>query len=344
MVESDLLTVETLIEKELKPFVKKIDKDAFYARHFLQKLGEIGSFSSVDRNLEQELQLIETVAKTCMTTAFCLWCHFAALTYIRNCENHTLKTELLPLLESGEILGGTGLSNPMKYYAKLEKLHLKARKVEKGYEISGVLPAVSNLAENHVFAFIAEEHEQKRIMGFVTYQEKGLETKANLDYLGLNGSATYACKFNRVFVPSERIVTENADAYIEKIRPIFMLYQIPLGIGVIEASIDCIDNVRNIKNGCNRYLPMQADELRDELIELKTKLKQLLAHKIDWRKVAIIRLKTAYITLRAVEAAMIHQGGAGYLKYSHASRRLREAYFFANLTPTIKHLEKLLTS
>jgi|SRR5690606_39188107 len=344
MVESEWVTVESLVEKELKPYVQKIDKEAFYARHFLRKLGEIGAFSSLDNHLEQELKLIETVAKTCMTTAFCLWCHFAALTYIRNSENETLKNDLLPLLETGEILGGTGLSNPMKYYANLEKLHLKAKKADHGYEITGVLPAVSNLAENHVFAFIAEENEQKRIMGFVAFQNERLEKKAKLDYLGLNGSATYACKFNRVFVPNERIVTENPDEYIQKIRPYFMLYQIPLGIGIIKASIECIENAKNLKNGCNHYLPVQADALTAELNELKAKLQDVIARSLDWREVAALRLKTAYIALKAVETAMLHQGGAGYLKYSHASRRLREAYFFANLTPTIKHLEKLLAS
>ncbi|MFE4240605.1 hypothetical protein [Peribacillus butanolivorans] len=39
---------------------------------------------------------------------------------------------------------------------------------------------------------------------------------------------------------------------------------------------------------------------------------------------------------------MMHNGSAGYLKDSAPSRRLREAYFFANLTPTVKHLEKVL--
>lgn len=348
MVKSELDKLNTLINSELKPYVNKIDKEAFYAEHFLRTLGEEGFYLSTDRSLKQVLsnglKLVEETAKTCMTTAFCLWCHLAALTYVRNSENDTLKKSLLPLLESGKLLGGTGLSNPMKYYAELEKLHLKAEKVDGGYEVTGVLPAVSNLANNHVFAFIAEVNEAERIMGFVPFQADGLETKEKTDYLGLNGSATFACKFNRVFIPLQQIVSENADTFVEKIRPTFILYQIPLGIGIIEASIDCIDKVRNSKNGCNQFLPVQADELRTALSELQSEIQRLDVTKSNWHSIASVRLKTVYVTLRAVEAAMIHQGGAGYLKYSHVSRRLREAYFFANLTPTIKHLEKLLST
>ena len=50
------------------------------------------------------------------------------------------------------------------------------------------------------------------------------------------------------------------------------------------------------------------------------------------------------VDVEAVQASMLHNGSAGYLKDSAPSRRLREAYFYANLTPTVKHLEKVLYS
>ncbi|MFD6440366.1 hypothetical protein ACFWDG_11265 [Peribacillus sp. NPDC060186] len=40
-------TIQALIEKELRPYVKKIDADAFYAEDFLKKLGEAGLLSSI---------------------------------------------------------------------------------------------------------------------------------------------------------------------------------------------------------------------------------------------------------------------------------------------------------
>ena len=38
---------------------------------------------------------------------------------------------------------------------------------------------------------------------------------------------------------------------------------------------------------------------------------------------------------------MIHNGAGGYVEGSVPYRKLREAYFFANLTPTVRQLEKM---
>ena len=131
-IKREVALLENIINEELKPYVKKIDAEAYYAESYLRKLGEAGFLSSENKSkkdtIMDEMYLVEETAKVCMTTAFCLWCHLAALTYVRNTKNEKLKNELLPALESGEILAGTGLSNPMKFYAGLEKLHLSAKK------------------------------------------------------------------------------------------------------------------------------------------------------------------------------------------------------------------------
>ena len=49
------------------------------------------------------------------------------------------------MFATGKILGGTGLSNPMKSFFGIEKLKLKGRKVDGGYVVRGALPWVSNL-------------------------------------------------------------------------------------------------------------------------------------------------------------------------------------------------------
>ncbi|RKD24444.1 acyl-CoA dehydrogenase [Ammoniphilus oxalaticus] len=338
-----------LIETKLKPKVKAIDTEAFYAIDFLKALGKNGFFSSTHKLDEayivDEMSLVEKVAKVCMTTAFCLWCHLAALTFLRNSPRLHIKEKMLPALENGEILGGTGLSNPMKYYAGLEKLLLKAEQSEGGVVLSGTLPAVSNLGSDHWFGVIAETAENKRVMCFVPCSIAGLELKERTDYLGVNGSATYVCSFQDVFIPDEWLITEDADTFSEQIRPVFLLYQIPLGIGVTKAAIADIERVKTKQNSCNQFLHVQATDLKNKLKQAQQRIEdRVIKGERNWKEIVALRLETAYLTLDSVHASMLHNGSSGYLKDSGPSRQLREAYFFANLTPTIKHLEKVLQS
>ncbi len=85
-----------LIAEELKPYVKKIDTEAFYAEDYLRTLGKVGLFSAQGRTEKEQLideyYMVRETAKICMTTAFCLWCHLAALTYIRHSGKRTFKS------------------------------------------------------------------------------------------------------------------------------------------------------------------------------------------------------------------------------------------------------------
>lgn len=147
---NDRTILDDLIQTQFKPFVRRIDSEAYYAEDFLKSIGKAGFLDSRNGvDYAKEARVVEETAKVCMTTAFNLWCHLASLTYIRNSENAYLKNEILPRLENGELLGGTGLSNPMKYYAGLEALYLSAKKDNGGYIVNGQLPTVSNLGTDH---------------------------------------------------------------------------------------------------------------------------------------------------------------------------------------------------
>lgn len=342
----DTVVLQTLIDEKLKPFVKKIDEEAYYAEDFLFALGKAGFFSSSQKNkqtvLLDELTLTKEVAKVCMTTAFCLWCHLAALTYIRKTTNKRLQDKVLPLLENGVALGATGLSNPMKFYAGLEKLHLSAERVKGGYVVDGVLPAVSNLGDNRWFGAIAQYGEQE-VMIFVNTSQPNITLKEKAHFLGVNGSATYACKFSHVFVGDDYVVTHEAKSFVDQIRPFFIFYQIPLGFGVSEAAIDGIEKVKSKQNGCNQYLRVQPENIVQKIKDLQRSLENLvLSEEVTLKKISQIRLQTVYETLEAVQANMLHNGSAGYISGSIPSRKLREAYFFANLTPTVRQLEKMI--
>lgn len=342
--------LKDLLDEKLKPLVRQVDQEAVYPKEVLLEIGKSGLLSSEGKTAKEtcanEVEVVKQVSRYCMTTGFNLWCHLAALTYLRHTENTGLKARLLPQLENGETLGGTGLSNPMKYYAGMEKLHLKAEKEDGGYVISGALPAVSNLGHGHWFGVIAETDEGGRIMALISCEEPGLTLKEKVSYLGLNGSATFSCIFKDVFIPDGQILSEDADAFVKKIRPYFVAYQVPLGLGVTGAAVDSMTKQDNKQGGCNSYLPVQPEDIRDHLASVESDFAAVFSESagdLTWEGMLPVRKACAYLTLEAVNTAMLHAGGAAYLKNSPDSRRLRETYFFLNLTPTVKHLEKMLS-
>lgn len=332
-----------IIDEKLKPVVKKVDEQAHYAEDYIFALSEAGFFQSENKEqsslLLDEATVVRETAKICMTTAFCVWCHLAALTYLRTSENAYLKQVILPTLENGEKLGATGLSNAMKYFSGLEKLHLTAEKTEEGYVINGILPAVSNLGNRHYFGAIATM-DTREVMVLVSTDIAGLEMNERVGFIGVNGSATYTCKFDNVLIPADFVIAEDAKAFCDIIRPTFIYYQVPLGAGVIAAAADGIEKVKAKQNGCNDYLKVQATELHSQYDRIDAEL-QHLAKNLTLKDVVNVRLQAVHDTLAAVQANMIHNGAAGYVEGSVPSRKLREAYFFANLTPTVRHLEKI---
>lgn len=342
-------TVDEILETRLKPLVKPIDTHAYYPRDVMEELAKAGAFTQgANRMYEQmrrEIRLVKQVSAYCMTTGFNLWCHLAALTYVRHTRNRRLKERFLPLLESGAIIGGTGLSNPMKYYAGLEPLHLKAEAQPGGYVIHGVLPSVSNLGDGHWFGVIAETADHRRIMAFVSCDHPNLHMQEKADYLGLNGSATYSCRFDGVVISDEEILSDQADLFIKDIRPSFVAYQVPVGLGVAAASVKAMEKHVNRQSGCNAHLPVQPADIAERAVELADGLAHLTNDDYvlsAWEELLSIRKATAELVLDAVQAGMLHAGGSGYKQTSHEARRLREAYFFVNLTPTVKHLSKML--
>jgi alkylation response protein AidB-like acyl-CoA dehydrogenase len=340
--------LEQIINEQLKPIIRNIDQEGFYPKEFLKAVGGSGLLDSNKLKNEdirfRELQLIEGTSKYCMTTAFTLWCHLGALTSVRMSNNLFLKNELLPLLETGEVLGGTGLSNALKYYAGLDTIRLKAERVEGGYTISGMLPSVSNLGEGHWFVILASLNQNQRVVCMIPVNSKGLKLKRRSSFVGLNGSATYSCNFYEVFVPNRWVVTEEADKFISKIRPILALYQIPLGIGVADASLQSILDSSSKNIEANQHVKPKPEELKQQLQLIREKTYEQVQFSDltkNEKEILLTRLDIVHLTSKAVYADMLYAGGYAYMKDSEPFRRLRESYFLINLTPTVKQLEKL---
>src|SRR3954463_15343840 len=352
--------VAAIARRDLAPLAAAIDTGEVYPADLLRRLGDAGAWGShVPENgaadLTCAIESIAALGEVCGATAFMAWCQNTLVWYAANSTNPKLAAKFADKFATGQILGGTVLSNPMKSFFGIEKLKLKGRKVDGGYIVRGALPWVSNLGPDHYFGTIFEREDEPgiasgepgQVMFLADCSDPAIALTPCKPFLAMDGSGTYGVQFRAVFVPDELILADPAGPFVKKIRAGFILLQAGMALGLIKDCINIMDEVDNPLGHINRYLPQQPVHFRDLAAELEAETMALARDPYNeeetyWRKVIALRLRAGEASVAAAHAAMLHCGARGYLKSHRAQRRLREAYFVAIVTPATKQLRKML--
>ena len=289
-------------------------------------------------------------SKVCGATGFMMWCQSVAGLYMQASGNPALQGERLARHVRGDTLGGTGLSNPMKSFAQIEALLLKATPVAGGYRINGTLPWVSNLAADHYFGAIAavtsdDAGSSREIMFMLRCDAPGVTLKACPEFSGMEGTGTFSVHCKDLFVGSDDLVADPAKPLIARIRGGFVLLQCGMAAGIVQGAIDSMWAVEGQLGHVNQYLEDRPADLQAELDALVARIMKLAETPFDtstdyFINVLDARSHGAELCLRAANSALMHQGARGYLMHSEVQRRVREAQFVAIVTPAIKHLRK----
>jgi alkylation response protein AidB-like acyl-CoA dehydrogenase len=359
----DPAALAAAVTRELDPLVGRIDR-GLYPGDALRALGAQGAFRhhlatqrpDGRRDVAGAIDALAAIGRSCGSSAFMGWCQDACAWYVEQGASDTLRRELLPRLASGEVLGGTGMSNPMKYFASIERLALQGTRVPGGWRVSGRLPWVSNLGPDHVFgtAFMPLGPDGAprtgtgvEVMALVRCDWPGVTMTEVPPFLAMDGTGTYGLAFDEVFVPDDHVLADPIGPWLKRIRNGFVLMQVGIGAGIVEG---CVDLMResNLRLGhVNAFLEDGPDQIEDELGALHERVAVLAEAVLDpadarFAEVLTARLMASELTLRATQSAMLHTGAGGYSLASPAQRRLREGYFVAIVTPAIKHLRKEL--
>lgn len=356
-LEEQLTVTRALVKQELAPLTVKIDLEGLYPESFMHQLGWVDGFRqhlSAARpdgvtDMGAAIQTMGVVSHECMSTGFAVWCQDTCAWYLQNAANSTVRDTWLPRLASGEVLGGTGMSNTMKAFAKIEPLRLQGKRVDGGYIVNGSLPWVSNLGEGHVFGtlFAIEGTENHTVMALVDCNAEGFTLRQSAHFTALEGTRTFACFFDNVFIPDEMIIDDDGAAFLKRARAGIVLLQLGMGVGNVQSCIDLCREVEPLLGHVNGYLDDRPDELQEELDDAVDACMALAEDPFEksedfFREVLQLRLGAGELALRASQSAMLHTGTKGYLRTAPAQRKLRESYFVAIVTPAIKHLRKEL--
>jgi len=346
--------VATIARKNLAPQAAAIDAGTLYPEELLRRLGDVGAWGSHQvkngaADLRCAIQSMAAIGEVCGATAFMAWCQNTLVWYAANSDNSKLTAKFTDKFASGQVLGGTGLSNPMKSFFGIEKLKLKGKKVDGGYVVRGALPWVSNLGPDHFFGTIFEREDEPDaiVMFLADCSDPAITLQPCKPFLAMDGTGTYGVQFRDLFVPDDHILAEQAGPFVKKIRAGFILLQAGMGIGLIKDCIAIMGEVDGSLGHVNRYLPQQPVHFQDLLADLEAETMALARDPFNaedsyWRRVVVLRLRLGDASVAAAHAAMLHCGARGYLKSHRVQRRLREAYFVAIVTPATKQLRKML--
>ena len=353
--------VRAIAQGPLARDAERIDREGHYPRDILQALGRAGAFGAhLDRNPDGAggdfvgaIRAMTEAGRVCGATAFMMWCHDVCGLYMEQSGNPALTGTRLDDHVRGTTLGGTGMSNPMKTFARIESMLLKAKRVDGGYRVSGTLPWVSHIAKGHYLGAVAavvdangqvvdDLHE---VMFIVDCDAPGVELRHCPTFSAMEGTSTWSVRLTDVLIDEDHLIADPVRPFIGRIRAAFILLQTGMGLGVAQGSIDSMWQVEDQLGHVNEYLDDRPYALQAELDDLTARIEELAKtpyaagndYLID---VLDVRAHASELALRAAQSALLHHGARGYLMSAAPQRRVRESHFVAIVTPAVKHLRK----
>jgi alkylation response protein AidB-like acyl-CoA dehydrogenase len=351
---SMLDAVRAIADGPLRAAADATDR-GIYPRDLLQSLGAAGAYAAhIGPGLQagdymQAIRAMTEVSRVCGASGFMVWCQQVCGLYLQQSGNPALTGARLAAHSSGARLGATGMSNPMKAYAGIESLLLRATPVAGGYRVNGTLPWVSNLGPDHYAGVLAgidgADGEARELMFLLACDAPGVELRNCPSFSAMEGTNTWAIRCTDVFIGADAVLADPAKPYIARIRGAFILLQTGFGLGVAQGAIDSMWRVEAQLGHVNRYLEDRPDDLQDELDALTARIEVLAQDPFNTERdnlinVLDVRAHASELALRAAQSALLHAGARGYLLSSDVQRRVRESHFVAIVTPAIKHLRK----
>ncbi|MQI13579.1 acyl-CoA dehydrogenase, partial [Escherichia coli] len=113
------------------------------------------------------------------------------------------------------------------------------------------------------------------------------------------------------------------------IRPQFIAYQIPIGLGSIKSSLELIDAFSNVQNGINQYLEYDVEAFKKRYRQLREEYYAILDDgNLTSHLNELISLKKdiGYLLLDVNQASVVNGGSRAYTPYSPQVRKLKEGF------------------
>ncbi|MDM8357701.1 acyl-CoA dehydrogenase family protein [Pandoraea communis] len=321
----------------------------------LLRIGVPAELGGAGGTIGDAIDSVADVAEHSFAAAFVLWGQRTFIEYLLQSPNQGLRERLLPALLSGELAGATGLSNAMKFLSAIEPLQIRATQApgehgaigKTAWHVTGALPWITNLRKQGFVAAAAADHEAGGPPSIfaIAHDAPGVTRSDDLDLIGLRGTNTAALQMTDTRLTDDERITDNAPAWLVRVRPAFLGLQCGMSLGLARRSLA----------GTNDAGPSARAAVADEVTVLSEQLDTLKARlKAGVAQGEFVETPARLFELRIALADVVHGaatlevqtgGGYGYLRgLSGVARRQREAAFVPIVTPSLVQLKNQLAA
>jgi len=303
----------------------------------LERLASLGVLSlGLDErhHLDGQVAVISALANRSMSVAFSAWAHRMVVEYVYVSGRHN---GLLTALKKTDLIGSTAMASALRAKLGLERVGLTAVAVSDGYLVRGRIPWASNLHPDRTLVVAAAENPDGShvVLGLLLDGKKVRATSAPA-LLALQATASTSVVVEDAEVPAERVISEDLDSFLARVRPTFMLLQAAFAIGLGESALVALEVPLH---GADIVLEADRNRLvgsHSRLVD--TTMAALTGPGIGARDLLAYRLEASEFAQAAVAAEARKEGGRGYVASSATARRIREAAFLPIQSPTESQL------
>lgn len=328
-----LQTVAAVVEER----AAAVDAGELDVRAALRQLGSAGLLDlgtpGQRGDLADQAEVIRTLARSCMSTAFSTWAQRMAIGYLAAWGSDELRAALLPDLAAGTRAGATAMATAFQDALGLREVAVIAREHDGEIVLDGAIPWASNLfSDGAVVVLPARTDDGRRLIVAVTTDLEGVRLPAYPSLLALGTTASTSMKLEGVRIPASWVLTHRFLDFLADVRPSFLLLQTAFCLGIADAALE---GASDRFAGPSVVLEADHEALLGRRDDLAADHAELLHREGPADEATVrLRLHAGQLGVDATRHEASVRGGAGYLAGSPVARRLREAAFLPIQSPT----------
>jgi alkylation response protein AidB-like acyl-CoA dehydrogenase len=341
--------VRRVVDKEIRPRAVELDESEDFPWQQIQALSEIGlmgiltpdNYGGQGASHLLYSVVVEEIARGCAATALVYFTQTHAQLPLLLAGTEEQKRKFIPKLASGEWLGAFVVTEP-ENGSDVARLKTRANRIEDGYLLNGEKVFITTGDKADVLTVFARTGDAgpKGISAFVVMKDTpGFEVARVEKKMGVRGSSTAALSFNDCFVPDERRLGEENEAFdlLLKTFDFTRLSTAAQSVGIAQGAYDiALNYAMGRAQFGKRIFDFQAVQFRlaqmlAEVSAARAFLYQV-ARMIDSHRVMRFPLEASMIKLwcsemagRVTNEAVQTLGGYGYMREYSVERMMRDA-------------------